>query len=79
MTRAKDIGPAWQRAFEAGRPAVLDVHTDPDVPPIPPHVTFEQLKDAAEAMLKGDPDVWGVTRTGIKQKLQEFLPGTKSG
>jgi pyruvate dehydrogenase (quinone) len=40
-------------------------------------VTFEQLKDAAEAMLKGDPDVWGVTRTGIKQKLQEFLPGTK--
>ncbi|HET7407486.1 MAG TPA: thiamine pyrophosphate-requiring protein [Mycobacteriales bacterium] len=79
VTRAKDIGPAWQRAFEAGRPAVLDVHTDPDVPPIPPHVTFEQLKDAAEAMLKGDPDVWGVTRTGIKQKLQEFLPGTKSG
>lgn len=68
---------AWQRALSADRPTVLDVRTDPDVPPIPPHATFEQLKDAAKAMLAGDEDAWGVVRTGVKQKVQEFLPGTK--
>jgi pyruvate dehydrogenase (quinone) len=54
---------------------VLDLRTDPDVPPIPPHATFEQAKDAATAMLKGDPDRWGVFKEGFKTKVQEFLPG----
>ena len=53
---------------------MLDVHTDPDVPPIPPHATFEQMKDAAEAMLKGDENRWGVIKEGVKTKVQEFLP-----
>ncbi len=69
---------AWAAAFAADRPTVLDVFTDPDVPPIPPHATFEQVKDAAKAMLAGDEDAAGVIRTGIKQKVQEFLPGTKA-
>jgi pyruvate dehydrogenase (quinone) len=71
------LAPAWRRAFAAGRPALLDVHCDPDVPPIPPHATFEQMKEAAKALLAGDEDARGVLRTGIKQKLQEFLPGQK--
>ena len=50
---------------------------DPDVPPIPPHATFEQVKRPAKAMLRGDEDAPGVVRTGIKQKVQEFLPGRK--
>ena len=69
-----DIGPAWDRALAADRPAVLDVRTDPDVPPIPPHATFEQAKDAAEAMIKGDEDRRGVIVEGVKTKVQEFLP-----
>ncbi len=44
------------------------------MPPIPPHATFEQIKGAAEAMLKGDENALSVIRTGVKQKLQEFLP-----
>jgi pyruvate dehydrogenase (quinone) len=67
---------AWSKAFAADRPTVLDVHTDPDFPPIPPHATFAQVKDAAKAMLSGDEDALGVLRTGIKQKVQEFLPGS---
>ena len=31
-----EIGPAWETALSADRPTVLDVHVDPDVPPIPP-------------------------------------------
>ncbi|HET9731269.1 MAG TPA: thiamine pyrophosphate-requiring protein [Acidimicrobiales bacterium] len=74
---AAELAPAWEAAFSADRPTVLDVHTDPNVPPIPPHATFEQMKDAAKAMLAGDEDAVGVVRTGVKQKLQEFLPGHK--
>jgi pyruvate dehydrogenase (quinone) len=54
---------------------VLDVRTDPDVPPIPPHATFEQMKDAAAAMLKGDLDRWGVIKEGVMTKAREILPG----
>ncbi len=69
-----EVGPAWERALAADRPTLLDVHTDPNVPPIPPHATFEQMKDAAEAMLKGDEDRRGVIKEGVKTKIQEFLP-----
>ncbi|MGI8702371.1 MAG: thiamine pyrophosphate-requiring protein [Nocardioidaceae bacterium] len=72
----ENIGPAWDRALAADRPTVLDVHTDPDIPPIPPHATFEQMKDAALALAKGDVNRWGVVKEGLKTKAQEFLPGT---
>ena len=55
-TSPSEVGPAWDRALAADRPTVLDVRTDPNVPPIPPHATFEQMKDAAKAMLEGDED-----------------------
>ena len=69
------VGPAWDQALAASRPTVLDVRTDPDVPPIPPHATFEQAKDAAMALLKGDPDRWGVLKEGLMTKAREILPG----
>ena len=69
-----DIGPAWDRALASDKPSVLDVRTDPNIPPIPPHATFEQARDAAKAMLKGDEDRRGVIVEGIKTKVQEFLP-----
>ncbi|MFL6141131.1 MAG: thiamine pyrophosphate-requiring protein [Labedaea sp.] len=69
-----DLGPAWDRALAAGRPALLDVHCDPEVPPIPPHATFEQIKATTEAVLKGDPGAWHLIMQGAKTKLQEALP-----
>ncbi|WP_018503919.1 thiamine pyrophosphate-requiring protein [Parafrankia discariae] len=68
------VGPAWDAALGADRPVVLDVRTDPDFPPIPPHATFEQAKDAAEALLKGDENRWGVLSAGLRTKVQELLP-----
>ncbi|WP_030167892.1 thiamine pyrophosphate-requiring protein [Spirillospora albida] len=67
------IGPAWDRVLAADRPVLLDVHCDPDIPPIPPHTRFEQLKDVAEAIIKGDPDAYGVVRKGLKTKAQELF------
>jgi pyruvate dehydrogenase (quinone) len=51
------------------------VRTDPSIPPIPPHATFEQAKDAARAMIHGDEDRRSVIMEGVKTKVQEFLPG----
>ncbi len=69
------VGPAWDRALAADRPVVLDVRTDPDIPPIPPHATFEQAKDAALALLKGDANRWGVLKKGLITKAREVIPG----
>ncbi|NIH82992.1 thiamine pyrophosphate-requiring protein [Amycolatopsis viridis] len=68
------LGPAWERALSADRPALLDVRCDPEVPPIPPHATFEQIKSTTEAMLKGDRDAWHILVEGLKTKAQELLP-----
>jgi pyruvate dehydrogenase (quinone) len=70
------LGAAWDQALAADRPFVLDVRTDPDIPPIPPHATFEQARDAAMALLKGDPDRWGVLKKGLLTKAREILPGS---
>jgi pyruvate dehydrogenase (quinone) len=74
VDKPEDIAPAWDRALGANRPTLLDVRCDPNVPPIPPHATFEQMSDAAKALLAGDQDRWGVITQGVKTKLQEFLP-----
>ncbi|MEU0795744.1 thiamine pyrophosphate-requiring protein [Amycolatopsis sp. NPDC005961] len=68
------LGDAWSAAFGAGVPTVLDVRCDPEVPPIPPHATAEQLKSMTEAVLKGDPNAWHLFTQGMKTKLQELLP-----
>jgi pyruvate dehydrogenase (quinone) len=77
VTRAEDVALAWKEAFAADRPTVLDVHTDPDVPPIPPHATLQQMRDMAKSLAGGDENLWGIIKTGIKQKAQEILPGKK--
>jgi len=74
VEKPDELGLAWDEALAADRPAVLDVITDPDVPPIPPHVTFEQAKKTARSLLGGDPNRRGVIREGIRTKAQEFLP-----
>ena len=74
VDKPEDVGPAWDRALAADRPVLLDVRTDPSVPPIPPHATFEQARDTAKAILGGDENARSVLIEGIKTKVQEFLP-----
>ncbi|SDN92839.1 thiamine pyrophosphate-requiring protein [Lentzea jiangxiensis] len=70
----EQLGAAWETALAFEGSTVLDVRCDPDVPPIPPHATFDQIKDMTEAVLRGDPDAWGVLRRGLHTKIQELLP-----
>lgn len=69
------IGEAWDRALAADHPVVLDIRCDPEVPPIPPHATYEQIKDMTAAILKGDPGGWHLVYQGMKTKAQEYIPG----
>ncbi|MCU1450175.1 MAG: Pyruvate oxidase [Acidimicrobiales bacterium] len=71
----EEVGPAWERAFTADRPVVIDALASPHVPPIPPHVNSEQAKAMAMAILRGDPDAREVVRHAVKQGLLGLLPG----
>src|ERR1700760_2431953 len=44
---------AWEEALHASRPVVLEVKTDPEVPPLPPHVTLKQALLFSKTLLKG--------------------------
>ena len=72
-----EIAPAWEEALAADRPCVLDFVTDPEVPPLPPHITFEQAKMFALAVAKGDPGRRAMIEQSLKDKLEEFLPGRR--
>jgi pyruvate dehydrogenase (quinone) len=74
VARDDDLGAAWDEALAAGRPAVLDVRTSPDFPPVPPHTTLEQVRKTAGALLKGDEHRGGVLSAGLRTKVQELLP-----
>jgi pyruvate dehydrogenase (quinone) len=72
------VADAWERALAADRPVVLEVKVDPEIPPLPPHISVEQAKEMAAAMVKGDPERMGVMEKSLMGKLQEFkesLPG----
>ena len=69
----EELAGAWKSALTADRPYVLDVHCDPDIPPIPPHADLQQMQDTAKALIKGDTSRWGVIKEGIKTKAQELL------
>ncbi|MGP4091560.1 thiamine pyrophosphate-requiring protein [Streptomyces sp. KR55] len=70
-----DVEAGWRAGLEADGPAVIEFLTDPAVPPIPPHATWEQMEATAASILKGDADRGSMIKQGLKAKVQEFLPG----
>src|SRR3954451_13123678 len=68
-----DVGAAWDRALAADGPAVIDVVTDPEVPPLPPHIRKEHAKGFARALLHGDPDSAHVVRQSLREKLKDLV------
>jgi pyruvate dehydrogenase (quinone) len=69
------IGAAWEEAFSADRPFVIDAVVDPEVPPLPPHITLAQARSLLSAVRGGDPGARQLIRESFKQKVLEFLPG----
>lgn len=64
---ADAIVPALEQAMAADRPVVVEFHTDPEVPPLPPHITFKQARNFASSILHGDPHRWRMIEQSAKQ------------
>ena len=75
MDRADALAGAWEEALAARRPVVLEVKTDPEVPPLPPHITLKQALNFSETLLKGDPREGSVIKGTARQVLSSILPG----
>jgi pyruvate dehydrogenase (quinone) len=67
-----DVAPAWEEALAADRPVVYEAVTDPEVPPLPPHIRFEQAKTMAQTLAKGDPHEIRIAWNSFRGKLKEF-------
>jgi pyruvate dehydrogenase (quinone) len=69
----EQVASAWDDAFAADGPVLIEAVTDPEVPPLPPHITFEQAKEMAIAMSKGDANRGRIIRNSLRGKLAEFV------
>ena len=69
------MGAAWDEALAADRPVVYEAITDPEVPPLPPHITLEEAKYFMEAVIGGDRDRGAFIKQSFKQKIEELIPG----
>ena len=56
---------------------MLEVVTDPNVPPLPPHITLEQAKKFTSTLLKGDPEEGSVLVDTAKEVISSIFPGSK--
>ncbi len=59
----------------ADRPTLVEMVTDPDVPPMPPHITSKQGKAFLSALLNRDPDWMDIIAASFKQSLGHAVPG----
>jgi pyruvate dehydrogenase (quinone) len=73
----RQLGAAWDKALAADQPVVLEVRTDPNVPPLPPHITLKQAKHFASTLLHGDPNEASTIAGTVKELLSALLPGRK--
>jgi len=67
-----DVAHAWDEALASDRPVVYEAVTDPEIPPLPPHIRFEQAQKMAQTLAKGDPHEIRIAWNSLKGKLTEF-------
>jgi pyruvate dehydrogenase (quinone) len=72
VERPEDVGPAWDEALSHSGPVLYEAITDPEVPPLPPHIRLEQAQKLAKA-LPGDPHAARIIKESVKGKLEEFV------
>jgi pyruvate dehydrogenase (quinone) len=68
------VGPGWDRALVADRPVVFEAITDPNVPPLPPHISLDQAKNFASSIWSGDAEALGLIKQTVKDAAENILP-----
>ena len=71
------VGAAWDEALAANGPVVLEVKTDPEVAPLPSHITFQQMRNFTSMLVKGDEREGNIIKDTARQVLSSILPGDK--
>lgn len=73
VTRSDQLEDAFTEAFAADRPTIVDAHTSPEVPPMPPHVTFEQAR-ALMSSVAADPHAGlAGAKEGVREMIHELM------
>ena len=67
VDKPDDVAAAWDEALRADRPTVLEMVTDPTVPPAPPHITAKQVRHYVSALLHGDPQALQVVKSSARE------------
>jgi pyruvate dehydrogenase (quinone) len=73
VDRPEDVGQAWDEALSATRPTVLDIQVDPEVPTLPPHITFAEARNFMTSVLS-DPNAPSMLKGTMKDALESILP-----
>ena len=64
---------AWQEALAADCPVILEFKTDPNVPPLPPHISFKDARNFL-SMLPKEPELGSVLKESAREMLASVLP-----
>ena len=75
ITTSSEIEGAWREALSADRPVIISALTDPNEPPLPPHITFEQAEGFAKSILADPQGGLPGAVEAVREKVHEFLPG----
>ena len=73
-----DLGQAWDEALAADRPVVLEVKTDPEIAPLPPHISLKEAKAFMFSMAR-DEDAGHVIKDTARQVVNAVLGKEKAG
>jgi pyruvate dehydrogenase (quinone) len=71
------VGASWDLALASDRPVLLEFKTDPEVPPLPSHITLADAKNFVSSVVKGDPGSGEMVAGAFKQLLGKILPGSQ--
>jgi pyruvate dehydrogenase (quinone) len=72
VERPAGLRAAIVRALGHDGPALVDVNVNPDEPPLPGKVEYQQAKKFAEAFLKGQPRKAMIATTLFRDKIQQL-------
>ncbi|WP_338875113.1 thiamine pyrophosphate-requiring protein [Spirosoma sp. SC4-14] len=70
----EQVAAAWDEVLSADRPALLEAVVDPNVPTLPPHITYDQMFNFSKTLLKGDPKEGGVIKQTFKEVVENYMP-----
>ncbi|MEU8318584.1 thiamine pyrophosphate-dependent enzyme [Nonomuraea sp. NPDC048881] len=72
VTKSGDVAAAIRQALAHDGPALVDVDVNPNEPPMPGKVSYDQAKSFAQAFLKGQPHKAAIATTLFKDRIQRF-------